>query len=191
MRMQLLMLARARDDRRAIAALEVALVTPVLIWLLIFTVDFGLYLYAKIRLSNAVSAGASYALANGQSVSANSSGCATATPPCLTVSGFRSNVTTIVQNATSLAITTPTVYYNTSAASGTDTSAIYSSCYCPDVTLSAASQTAVSCGTACIDTTQPGSYVVIQASSSFTPMFAGDLWLPTGALSATAWVRIQ
>jgi Flp pilus assembly protein TadG len=164
---------------------------PILVALVVFTVDFSLYLYAKMRLSNAVSAGAAYALANGQLVSANSAGCSTATPPCLTVSGFRSNVSTIVQNATSLAITAPTVYYNTSAASGTDTSAIYANCYCPDAALTAAGQTAVSCGTACANTTQPGSFVVIQASSSFTPMFAGDLWLPSGALSATAWVRIQ
>jgi len=189
--MGLLIRVRAHDDRRAVAALEAALMAPVLVWLLIFTVDFGLYLYAKMRLSNAVSAGAAYALANGQLVSANSAGCSSATPPCLTVSGFRSNVSTIVQNATSLGITTPTVYYNTSAASGMDTNTIYANCYCPDVALTAASQTAVACGTACTDTTQPGSYVVIQASSSFTPMFAGDLWLPTGALSATAWVRIQ
>lgn len=186
-----LLLRRVSYDKRAVAALEVALMAPVLTAILIFTVDFGLYLYAKLQLSNAVTAGAVYALANGQSISSNSAGCATATPPCLTVSSFRANVVTAVQNATSITITEPSIYYNTSAAAGTDTDAVFNSCYCPDSTQPAASQTAVTCGTACTDTTQPGSFVVIRASSSFRPMFPGDAWVPTGGLSAAAWVRVQ
>jgi Flp pilus assembly protein TadG len=180
-----------RQGSRCVAALETALLAPVFIMLLAFTVDFSLYLYAGLQLSNGVTAGATYAVANGQLIVPNSAGCATATPPCLTVSSFRSNVSTLVQNAVSPNISSPTVYYNSSSNSGTDTDSIYYSCYCPDTTQSASSQAAVTCGTACADGTQPGSFVVVQASSTYAPLFPTDVWLPNGTLTKSAWVRVQ
>ena len=175
----------------AVAALETALMAPVLVGLLAFTVDFGMYLYAGLQLSNAVSAGAAYALADGQLIVANSAGCASATPPCLTVSSFRSNVSSMVRNAVSPTIAAPTVYYNTSSSTATDTDAVYNSCYCPDASQPVASQAAVSCSTSCSDSTQPGSFVVIQGSSTYTPLFLNYSWLPNTTLTKTAWVRVQ
>jgi Flp pilus assembly protein TadG len=49
-------------SRRGVAALEFALVVPVLILLLLATVDYGRAISQNIRLSNAVRAGAQYAL---------------------------------------------------------------------------------------------------------------------------------
>jgi len=143
---------------RAIAALEFALVAPIFVWLLVFTVDFSFYLFTALQLSNSVAAGAEYALLNDQSTLPNSSACATATPPCLTVSTLRTNTQTVVQHATSLTLATPTVYFNTSSSTAGDSDPIYYSCYCPSTAASPASQTAVACGTPCADTTQPGSY---------------------------------
>jgi Flp pilus assembly protein TadG len=177
--------------RRAVAALEVALLTPALLALLAFTVDFGMYLYAGLQLSNAVSAGATYAITNGQLTLANSAGCASATPACLTVSSFRFNISTLVQNAVSPNVSSPTIYYNTSSSSASDTDGIYNSCYCPDSTQAAASQVPVTCGTACSDGTQAGCFVVIQASSPFTPLFLNYSWLPSTTLTKSAWVRVQ
>ena len=186
--------ARSRHFARniqAVAALEFALLTPVLVMLLVFTVDFTTYVSSKLRLSNALSAGAAYALLDGQLVSPNSAGCATATPPCLTVSTFRANITTIFENATPPALAAPTVYYNTSSTPAGDSDAIYNSCYCPSPTLTPATQTTTTCGTACSDTTQPGAYVAIQGSITFTPLFSGDVWLTGQTITKTAWVRIQ
>jgi Flp pilus assembly protein TadG len=49
-------------SRRGIAALEFALVVPVLILLILATVDYGRAIAQSMRLSNAVRAGAQYAL---------------------------------------------------------------------------------------------------------------------------------
>jgi hypothetical protein len=182
---------RLGGDKRALAALELALTAPFLALIFAFMTDMAVYLFLSIQVSNAVAAGAEYALVSGQSVSPNSAGCGTATPPCLTVSTFRSNVSTIVQNATSVALASTTIYYNTSSTTLADTDTVFSSCYCPNPTLSAANQSAATCGTACADSTQPGSYVAIQATASFTPFFANDLWLSSGTVSRTAWVRVQ
>jgi len=178
-------------SRRGIAAVEFALIAPFIVWLLIFTVDCTLYLFTTLQLSNAVAAGAEYALVNGQAVSPNSAGCSTTTPPCLTVATLRANIKTIVQNATSPALAAPTVYYNTSSATAGDSDTIFYSCYCPNSAAAAAAQTASTCSTACADGTQPGSYVAIQASTTFTPIFPGDQWLAAGTISNTAWVRVQ
>jgi Flp pilus assembly protein TadG len=176
---------------RAVAALEVALLTPVLVALLAFTVDFSFYLYASLQLSNAVSAGALYAMNNGQMTLPNSSGCASTTPACLTVSQLRSNIGTLVTNAVSPNVASPTVYYNTSSSSATDTDGIYNSCYCPDSTQAAGTQTPVTCGIACSDGTQPGSFLVIQGSSTFAPIFLNYSWLPSTTLTRSACVRVQ
>lgn len=48
-------------DRRAVAALEFAIIAPVLIMLLAAAVDFGLFNYGRTRLNQAVSAGAQHA----------------------------------------------------------------------------------------------------------------------------------
>jgi Flp pilus assembly protein TadG len=185
------MLYQLFKRRGAVAALEFALLAPTLVALLAFTVNFGLYLYAGLQLSNAISAGAAYAITNGQLVLANSAGCASATPACLTVSSFRTNISTLVQNAVSPSVASPTVYYNSSSSSATDTDGIFNSCYCPDSTVAVASQTAVTCGTACSDGTQPGSFVVIQATSTYTPLLLNYSWLPATTLTKSAWVRAQ
>lgn len=184
-------LRRLYKTRRAVAALEVALLAPALVAVLAFTVDFSLYLYAGLQLSNAVSSGAAYAITNGQLVLPNSAGCASATPACLTVSNLRSYMTTLIQNAVSPSVTSPTIFYNTSSSSTTDSDAIFNSCFCPDSTQAAASQTAVTCGATCTDGTQPGSFVVIQASSTYFPLFLNYSWLPATTLTTSAWVRVQ
>jgi Flp pilus assembly protein TadG len=184
-------LVRHLRERRAIAAVEFALVSPILIVLLMFVIDFGTYLYTSLRLSNAVTAGADYALIYGQSVNANSSTCASATPACLTVSTYRSNISTIVRNASSPVLSAPTVYYNTSSSSGADTDTVFNSCYCPSSTASPSAQTTSTCGTACADGSQPGSYVAIVASATYSTFFPGDSWLSGGTINKTTWVRVQ
>ncbi len=62
---------RARSGRRAIAAVEFALVVPVLLVVLIGGTDLGLKVWAKGALANAVGQGAYYAFLAGPSVTAS------------------------------------------------------------------------------------------------------------------------
>jgi Flp pilus assembly protein TadG len=184
-------------ERRATAAVEFALVSPVLLVLLMFVIDFGMYLYASLQLSNAVSAGAEYALVNGQSVQPYSACTGVASPcPYFTVSknnnspNLRDNIQTIVQQATSPALTaTPTVYYNTSSTTAGDTDTVYYNSYCPSSTATPDNQTATT--NACADGTQPGSYIAIVASIPYSPIFSGDTWLAGPTITKTTWVRVQ
>jgi Flp pilus assembly protein TadG len=52
-------------ERQGASAVEFALLTPVLVGLLIPTVDIGMGLYTKMQVQNAVQAGAQYAAARG------------------------------------------------------------------------------------------------------------------------------
>ena len=52
-------------DKRGVSAVEFAIVAPVLVAMLIPTVDIGMGLYTKMQVQNAVQAGAQYATASG------------------------------------------------------------------------------------------------------------------------------
>lgn len=91
---------RLLRSRRATAALEFALVTPVLLIMLGGVVDFGLVMLARSQLASAVAQGAEYAIATGSSVSPAS-------------------VKTLVQSASPLSGVTATVSPSSGAA-----------CYC-------------------------------------------------------------
>lgn len=58
-------LARLSSDESGIAALEFALVAPVLLLGLVGVLDLGIAVYEKMELDNAVQAGARYATVNG------------------------------------------------------------------------------------------------------------------------------
>ena len=77
-------LRRLRRHSSGAAAVEFALIAPVLAGLLLPMVDFGIGAYEKMRVESAAEAGAQYALANASSYSA-------------------SLITTAVQSATTLA----------------------------------------------------------------------------------------
>jgi Flp pilus assembly protein TadG len=65
------MLARAwLRDKRAVAAVEFALVSPVLFMLLAAAVDFGLFNTGRTQLNQAISAGAQYAQLKGTAATA-------------------------------------------------------------------------------------------------------------------------
>jgi Flp pilus assembly protein TadG len=57
--------ARLRRDRRGVAAVEFALVAPVLAGILLPMADLGIGAYKKMRVQDAAESGAQYALLNG------------------------------------------------------------------------------------------------------------------------------
>ena len=72
-------LARYSDDSRGVAAIEFAMIVPVLLFMLIAIVDMGMGVYADMQVQNAAQAGAQYAIAHGYTASSISSAVTSAT----------------------------------------------------------------------------------------------------------------
>src|SRR5438034_5310649 len=59
------MLRIARDDTRGVAATELAFIAPVLVLLMLCTVDIGIGMFRKMQVQNSAQAGAQYAAVHG------------------------------------------------------------------------------------------------------------------------------
>jgi Flp pilus assembly protein TadG len=169
-----------KSSRAGVAAMEFALVTPVLVWLFIGVADFSMAYHDQLEVSSALSAGAEYAFTQGQTTSQ-------------TVQTLDTNVQNFVTNVIGLnlkgASSTVSVAYNNGLTS-TSSTLSSASCYC--VSGSPATYTAsASCGAACGDGSTSGTWVSITGSFTYTPMFAGDSIFFPSALSQTIVVRLK
>jgi Flp pilus assembly protein TadG len=126
--------AAFRNHRRAVAAVEFAIIAPALAFVLAATIDYGIMQWSRSCLVNAVEQGAYYAFLNGPTVSV-------------------ANVQAVIQNASSL-----------SGISVNKRTPPVVGCYCPTQTVPATLGPTVSCTTACWDTTKPGSYLTLTAT---------------------------
>jgi Flp pilus assembly protein TadG len=72
-------LRRAKDCTSGVAAIELAIIAPVLVVAVICTADLGLAVYRKMQVQNAARAGAEYALINGFTASSISNAVTQAT----------------------------------------------------------------------------------------------------------------
>jgi Flp pilus assembly protein TadG len=152
-------------DRRGVSAVEFGLAAPVFLAALSPLIDLGLAFSQQIRVNQAVEAGAQYAAVNQY----NSDTWAT-------------NVQNAVTNATTLTVS-PIV--------GSET------CRCPNATNTAivTHDTATTCGTAnggtaCSDGTEPGYYITISATATYTSVMPYPI-INNPTLSSQAIVRIQ
>jgi Flp pilus assembly protein TadG len=152
---------------RAIAAVEFALVAPVMLLLLGAASDYGLMTWSRSCLANAVAQGAYYAFRTGTAVTS-------------------ANVVTLVRNASSLSATSIT-------ATATDPA----KCYCPSgmtaTTLAALGTAVASCTTStCPDGSRPGHYMTITANYTLTGFFAlGNLTTAGKQISETVTVPLK
>lgn len=148
--------------RSGTAAVELALISPLLLILLAGIIDFARAYDQEIELSSAVAAAAEYALINAAEI--NSSNAASL---AATLSG-------IVANSNGTAWAGATVTVNDGATSGVSggTPANANSCWCP--TGNAAGWTwgtATTCGSACAGGTLAGKFVTITGTRAFTAIF--------------------
>ena len=162
-RKQILLRALRRPAAtRAAAALEFALVGPVLLLFLGGAADFGLAIHSRGRLAAAVSAGAEYAMLHGRSITA------TQFPT------FASAIKSVVAGVSglNLAAGQPTVSVNTYCIQGSPPALVQS-------------------GGTCANGSTPGVYAVIKASFN-SPLFlpVGSL-ASSLAVSQSATVRLQ
>ena len=156
-------------DRRGVAALEFALVAPVLLLLLGGVTDFGLVMSGKSQLANGVAQGVQYALLQGPGVSA-------------------ANVKAMVQNGASRAglaatvtvtITGPACY----CVAGTPASLVAST-----PALSASYTCTVTCPSPAM---APGAFVTVAASYAYQPLMPFYSKLANTTVHETATARLQ
>ena len=164
---------RMRGSRHGIAAVEFALLTPVFLLLCVSMLDIVFAFSLKMRIANATTAAAAYALANGRSLTAS------------TLSGFQTDLSSIVTGSIS---TTPTVtvLYNNSSSSANIGNFYCLSGYPATWTLAASAST--SCGSNVL----AGQFITITVTATYSPLFLNDS-LMTGltSITDTAIVRVQ
>lgn len=160
-------------NRRGVAAVEFALIAPVLMLLLGGVIDFGLALAGRSQLANGVAQGVQYALLTG---------------PSVVGTGSASNTVQSVVKAAALR----------SGVTGTVTVTVVGPrCYCVSgqpATLGTApnllSGTYTCTGTCTSPSMAPGAFVIITASYVYQPLMPlSQLVTPT--LSETVTVRLQ
>lgn len=160
---------RLRGNRRGAAAMEFALTMPILAVLMFAAVDFGNVMYARIRLSASVAAGASYVVSRASDVSTESAAdLATSTANVVGNAGGSdwAKARVIVNNG-------PQADKATGSATLTSNPAVATSnglCYCP--TSSTSFGAATSCGTICPSGGVAGRWVRISAQRRIYRVFS-------------------
>jgi Flp pilus assembly protein TadG len=149
------------------AAVEMAMLSPVFLLVLGGAVDYGGAMQVKFNLDNAVTAASNFALNNASKV-ASATGSALATQlAAIVVSSHGANwanASVTLNNGPAVTVTS-----GVSVSSGATSNA--DSCYCPTGAMTAIVWgSAVACGSACANGSLAGKYVVISASHSFSPL---------------------
>jgi Flp pilus assembly protein TadG len=168
------LLRRFTRDRSGLAAIELAIIAPVLLLCALCVADLGRYALDKTWVTDAVSAGAEYAAAKAQNYA----------PTYPMGSAFSAAViaaATSATPATSISVSpTPSSYYGCATSAGVvtaiDGTPVTSSTVCPAATSTGG---------------PAGQYVSVMATMPFTALFsAAGIIYPT-TISSTAAVRIQ
>jgi Flp pilus assembly protein TadG len=177
-------------DRRGMAAVEFALLTPIFCLLLAGTVDLGGALYTKFKLDTAVTAGANYAQINAANVNSTNG------------QSLANNIATIVETSQGSGWADDGVVVNngpattvtgaTPVTSGTASNADV--CYCPSGSPGAFTWgSSTTCGAACpgTNTGYAGKFVTITASKQYTPIFSSYGIVSNNTITASAAVQVQ
>jgi len=156
-------------DTGGAALVEITLFMPMLALMAIATMNFGLYFWYSLQVENAAQAGAQWAINNAVD------------------SGFSS--TTINSAATGANNASSPSFYSAISVSSS------LSCACPSTTgLTNVSAWTTTCatGSTCSDGSYPGTYVIVSASGTFTPLANYSSFFSSSyTVSSTATVRVQ
>lgn len=178
---------RLTRDIRGVAALELAIVAPVLLTITGGLADFGLAFSAKTQLAQAVASGGAYAFAVQETV--GSTGSVSAVNVCAAVLASTTlaggggcstvNSTAVSGSASNVAVTVVgpepgCTQTNTSGSPPTSTVSLASSSY----------------GTLCPSGSPVGTYVIITAQYTYQPVMPFYSGLASQVLTASATVRL-
>jgi Flp pilus assembly protein TadG len=175
--------------RRGAAAVEFAVIAPILCLLLAGAVDFGGAIYTTLKLEAAVSAGANYAQVNALNVgSADGAALAANIANIVMASDGASYAddVVVVNNGPSATV------INGGASSG-GAPARADACYCPTGSGAGAIVwgAAIACGAACPSGGVAGKFVTIGASRRYSPIFSSYGLVQNRTIGASAVVETQ
>lgn len=179
--------SRFRQDISGAAAIEFAILTPVLGLILAAAIDFGSLIYAKSRIEAAVSGSANLAIVRaGQVNEAGSAGLAQ------TLAAYVGSSNT-VDEAIVVVNAGPTARFSGNSVSvptGSATSA--ASCYCPTVANRVVTWgAAATCGNPCGAGGYAGRFVSITATRAYSPLFSNYGVVSDGDIVVSTIVQVE
>ncbi|MGA3400716.1 MAG: TadE/TadG family type IV pilus assembly protein [Acetobacteraceae bacterium] len=181
-------LAHLLAGRNATAAVELALVAPLMLILLAGIIDFARVYDEEIELSSGVAAAAEYALINAALINSSNATSLAAALSGIVANGNGAawaNATVTVNDGATSAITN-----GTTSSSGTAANA--NSCWCPTGSSAAWTWgTAATCGSACAGGTLAGKFVTITGTRSFTAVFGNYGLISNTTLHQSTIVQVQ
>lgn len=160
---------RLLGDRRGAAAMEFALLVPVMALLLFAAVDFGNVMYTRIRLSASMAAGSSYVISRASDVSTTSAADLATTTANVVGNATGTDwakVRVVVNNGPRADKETG----NATLTSNPDVATTNGLCYCPSSTTSFGSS--ATCGTVCGSGGIAGRWVRISAQRRVYRVFS-------------------
>lgn len=177
-----------RTPRHGTAAVELALIAPLMLILLAGIIDFARAYDQEIELSAAVAAASEYALINAANINSSS-----AVALAATLSGIVANSNGAAWAGATVTVNdgaTSTVAGGATTSSGTAANA--NSCWCP--TGNSATWgwgAAATCGSACAGGTLAGKFVTITGTRSFTAIFGNYGLISNRTLNQSTMVQAQ
>jgi Flp pilus assembly protein TadG len=180
---------RLLQRRHGTAAVELALIAPMLLTLFAGIIDFARVFDQEIALSTAVASAAQYALLNVASINSTSAASLAAT-----LSGIVANSNGAAWAGATVSVnggSTSTVASGSTTSGGTAANA--NSCWCPTGASSAAWAfgTAATCGSACTGGTLAGKFVTITGTRAFSAIFGNFGLISNRTLHQSAIVQAQ
>lgn len=174
---------RFRRDQTGVAAVEFAMIAPILLLIMVGMMDFGLVLYVRFGLNENISAAANYAILNATNVSAANG------------ATLASNLTSVIPTTVNVAVTVnngPTSTRTNGSTTTGGTAANADSCYCPTVSGSTITWGAAqTCKTACTGGGLAGKFVSFNASVAHSPLFGNYGFVQNGTVSTFTVVQVQ
>lgn len=184
---------RLGRDERGVSAVEFAMVSPLFLLTLAFTVDFGSLMFARFALNDSVTAGANYAIVNADRVN-SADAWELAKDIGQIIAGVSGNVAVegevVINNAMRVIISDydPAQGWRGEPAS----SARVNPCYCPTGLADALEWgNSRECGAPCAGGGTAGRFVQLSVSRPYSPMMMSYGMLENGRVAVSTVVRVQ
>jgi Flp pilus assembly protein TadG len=175
-------------SRNGSAAVEFAIIAPILLVIIVGVADIGQLLFTRFRLDAAASAGAGYALVQAAKVTAAEGPALATQVAALARSDAGSNVATVTVTINNGPVATAS---GSGAVTASGTASGADQCYCPQASPFAWGA-AVACNSACAGTSAvAGKFVRVSISRTFTPLFTDFGLTQGGAIQVAAVVQTQ
>lgn len=175
-------------DRGGNAAIEFALIAPILVIILAGSTDLGLLIFSRFRLEATISNSASYAMVHADQVDSKSG------------EDLATKIATIIASEDASGEAIASIVINNGAKASYAGNRIKlggaasqaNACYCPTGTASSLNWGSQRpCSNTCPDGGPAGKYVTVTAKRTYTPLFSSYGFVKDGFIYASAIVQTQ